>query len=309
MTTRYNGFLIVDKPYGITSRKCVDIVRKTLGKVKAGHTGTLDPFATGVLTVAIGRATKLIPYVNQLDKEYLATLRFGLNTDTEDITGFIRPADIAANMPSLSDIHATLKEFVGTREQRIPDFSARKIQGRRSYRMARKKEIIPSKSKEVTISKLDIIVYQFPVLKFRVTCSTGTYIRALATDIGTALNIPATLTSLRRLRTGVWSLNSALPLEHLMNTENPRHLWNAYNRPMDSAVTYPEIVLNTSDSLRFRNAVPVSISVADQIHSSEIASYLKVYSEDKLFLGIGRIFHPGNSQTVLKIERLIDISS
>lgn len=201
------GFLNINKPGNITSHDVVTILRKSLGIKKIGHSGTLDPFATGVLVIGINEASRLFEYLPS-NKIYLATITFGIETDTNDITGKV--LERLNNFPTIDEIKEKIKEFTGKIKQRPPIFSAVKIDGQRAYNLARKSQINLDdiKEKEVEIYSIDIISYDVEtynntsLLKLKIHCSSGTYIRSIARDLGRALNTCAVLSSLQRIKVG-----------------------------------------------------------------------------------------------------------
>lgn len=211
-----DDLLLIDKPAGMTSHDVVDRVRKIYGTRKVGHAGTLDPFATGLLIVGVGAATKKLTALVGLDKAYEATARLGATSTTFDPEGTI--TDTAWTKPvSREEIERVLDAFRGMHEQKAPLHSAKKIGGKKLYDLARAgtatEEMRPVKI--VTISTLEITDYAWPTLSFRVACSSGTYIRSLADDIGRALGCGAYLTELRRTRIGAYSLDRAVTLDNL----------------------------------------------------------------------------------------------
>lgn len=213
--------LLIDKPAGMTSHDVVDRVRKIFGTRRVGHAGTLDPFATGLLIVGVGTATKKLTALVGLDKTYEATARLGVTSDTFDIEGVktevvgVEPPH--ASIPTREAIEHVLSSFRGGYEQKAPLHSAKKIGGKKLYDLARAgtatEEMRPVKM--VTIPELEIIEYAWPDLSFRVSCSSGTYIRSLADDIGRALGCGAYLTELRRTKIGTFSLDQAVKLDNL----------------------------------------------------------------------------------------------
>ncbi|HSG32101.1 MAG TPA: tRNA pseudouridine(55) synthase TruB [Thermodesulfobacteriota bacterium] len=213
-----NGILILDKPSGITSAKALDKAKKVIGANKAGHTGTLDPFATGVLTVCLNEATKLIPYLNENIKEYEAVLKLGQRTDTLDLTGEVTQSVAKIDVP-ISEIQRVINCYIGDTEQVPPDFSAVKIEGRRLYKYARKKINVKKPKRKIHIEKIEILDYYNPFIKISVKCSKGTYIRSLADDIGADLKVFAHLVELKRVKSGVFCINSSYSLDDVQNGE------------------------------------------------------------------------------------------
>ncbi len=210
----FHGVLIIDKPRGLVSMRAVERVRRVLRTKRAGHAGTLDPAATGVLPVCLGQATKLASLLLDGDKEYLATVRLGLETDTYDLEGrTLRRAEVPSLTPG--EIEAALGTFRGTIRQRPPVFSAIRHQGERLYKKARRGEVVQVPEREVAIYELELISSEPPDLELRVVCGKGTYIRSLAADLGRALGCGGALAALRRTRVGSLALDRAVTLEEL----------------------------------------------------------------------------------------------
>ena len=213
--TAPSGILLVDKPSGMTSHDVIYAVRRALGTRQAGHTGTLDPLATGLLAVMVGRAVKASPYLSAERKEYSAGIRFGVETDTEDITG---------NVISEMDVSFTEEEVrsacdapTGQIEQIPPMYSAKKVGGKKLYELARQGLTVSRTSQKVTVYSIDLVSSTAPSrdFRFRVSCSAGTYIRTLCADMGRILGCGAVMTSLRRLSAGPMSVDGAVGLDEL----------------------------------------------------------------------------------------------
>ncbi len=209
------GILLMDKPAGCTSFDVLRRAKKALRVRKIGHLGTLDPFATGLLPLCIGEATKLAPFLMPEPKTYRGTVKLGEDTDTQDLTG-----RVTARSEKLPDADEALKaaaRFVGEIEQVPPVYSAVHYQGQRAYKLARRGEKVDLPSRKVTIYRLEVEAVALPEVAITVTCSQGTYIRALAADLGAALNCGGHLTALRRLAVGAFRVEEALPLAALEN--------------------------------------------------------------------------------------------
>jgi tRNA pseudouridine55 synthase len=206
--------VLVDKPAGKTSHDIVQHVRRTLGIRAAGHTGTLDPFATGLLVVLVGRATRLARFVESQPKTYLATGRLGIRTTTDDLTGEVIGSESAALLPETL-MRDTLARFLGTQPQRPPQFSAKQVGGERSYRKARRGEAVDLADVAITVHAIALLAYRPPEFDFRVTASAGTYVRAIARDLGDQLGVGAHLTRLRREAIGSLRVENAVSLERL----------------------------------------------------------------------------------------------
>lgn len=209
-----NTILLVDKVSGPTSFDAVRFVRRYFGKLAVGHAGTLDPFATGLLVVMTGKATKLSDFLTGGEKHYLAEIELGKTTDTLDRTGQVIREEA---IPPLTDagIDAALKSFVGTWMQTPPMFSAKKVQGVRLYQLARKQIEVPRSPVPVEIRVLERLEYSGNILKVRVECSKGTYVRSLAEAIGERLGTVAHLRELRRTGSGAFSLEDGAPLSEI----------------------------------------------------------------------------------------------
>ena len=213
--------MLVDKPAGPTSHDVVARVRRLLGTRAAGHTGTLDPFATGLLVVLVGKATRLARFVEQRSKTYFASARLGTRTTTDDLTGtaIAPPAGPdawtgrSAEPASRQAVEAALKSFVGPRKQRPPAFSAKRVGGERSHAKARRGEAVELAESDVMIHSVELVGYDYPDFSFRTVVSAGTYIRALARDLGERLGMGAHLTALRREAIGDLRVEQAVPLE------------------------------------------------------------------------------------------------
>ena len=215
----YEEIFLIDKPAGMSSFGVVARVRRKLRethgkKVKVGHTGTLDPFATGLLIILAGKATKKSDEFLKKDKEYEATILLGKTSTTGDIEGEI--SDVSEKVPSLDEVKKACEKFVGEIEQTVPVFSAVKINGERAYKLARKGKEVEMPTRKVTIFSLEILEYKYPELKIRTHVSSGTYIRTLGEDIGKALETGAYLTALRRTKIADYSVEDALKLDDFM---------------------------------------------------------------------------------------------
>ncbi len=225
-----DGFLVVQKPAGMTSHDVVARVRRVLGTRKVGHAGTLDPMATGVLVIAVGWATRLLEFVVSDSKGYDAVIELGRTTDTDDVTGTTLQTFSGAQneFPSLEEVKTILQDFIGEIEQVPPAYSAIKLQGKTAYSRARAGEVVEMPTRKVLISRADIQDYTPPFLHLQVECGSGTYIRSLARDIGERLNVGGTLSALHRFRSGHWrdadsvsldtlSPQDVLPVEHIIS--------------------------------------------------------------------------------------------
>lgn len=255
-----NGALLVDKPAGITSHDVVAIVRRALGTRTVGHTGTLDPFATGLLVVLVGKATRLARFLDGFEKEYEAVVRLGQGSDTDDATGSLG-SRVEGRGPSLEEVRGALGSFLGPQMQLPPTFSAKKIDGQRAYDRARKGEEVVLKPVEITVHSLDLLRYAWPDVTLRGVVSTGTYLRSLARDLGTKLGMPAHCAELRRTRIGRFRVEEALALEAVQGGEAQGRR-DAGLIPMLEVVAHlPNQDLGEGEFAFIRNGRPVPATV------------------------------------------------
>jgi len=211
-----DGTILIDKPVDMTSFGVVARVRRVLSqqqgkKVKVGHTGTLDPFASGLMIIVVGKECKNAEHYSKLDKVYEATIHLGQSSTTGDREGEI--TNVSDRVPADYEIDAALAQFIGTITQRPPIYSAIKIDGQRAYKLAREGKVVDMPERSITIHSLDLIDYTYPELKVRTHVSSGTYIRTLAEDIGRHLGTSAYCTQLRRTAIGEWKIDNAQTLE------------------------------------------------------------------------------------------------
>jgi tRNA pseudouridine55 synthase len=208
-----DGVLVIDKQEGLTSHDVVATARRTLGEKRIGHTGTLDPLATGVLPLACGRATRLVRFLTASDKEYEATILFGVTTDTLDVTG--EETGRSGRTPSRDEVVAALRTFEGEQMQVPPAYSAKKVAGRRAYELARRDEPVVLDPVRVRVSRIELVEYGHDRCSISLTCSPGFYVRALVRDLGERCGTGATLEALRRTRSGDFTLDEAISLDGL----------------------------------------------------------------------------------------------
>lgn len=249
-----DGYLVINKEAGLSSHAVVGRVRRLTGQKKAGHTGTLDPFATGVLPVALGTATRTIQFLDESNKEYRAVMRLGETTDTQDCTGTVL---VRRDWRFLSDamIHDVAHHFTGLQLQIPPMYSAIKQDGVPLYKIARKGGEVPREARSITIYSLVIDNLSLPDVTFTVRCSRGTYVRTLAHDMGEALGSGAHLVSLARTRSGPFALDSAVTLEQLAELTVHGALGSALIDPQNLLSHIPALELETSSRERLFNGV------------------------------------------------------
>ena len=255
-----SGILVVDKPVGLTSHDVVQIIRDGTGIRRAGHTGTLDPRASGVLVVLIGPAVRLSEYVSASDKRYQAIIRLGSSTDTYDAEGrFTRESSKPLEVTE-EQFETTLKGFIGEIEQIPPAYSAIKVKGRHAYDMARKGEEVELEPRKIQVFHLEVLEWAPPEVVIEAHCSSGTYVRSLANDVGNALGCGAYLVGLRRTKSGRFSLRDATPLRKLQEAFTAGN-WYQYLIPAAEALGDWEILeLNPDqvDEVRHGHRVPAA---------------------------------------------------
>ncbi|HCC22011.1 tRNA pseudouridine(55) synthase TruB [Candidatus Uhrbacteria bacterium RIFOXYC2_FULL_47_19] len=223
-TIEPTGFLLIDKPTSMTSHDVVQVVRRVTGIRRVGHGGTLDPFATGLLVIGVGRAStrELQSFIGK-EKEYEAIMRLGAVSDTQDRDGRINETN--QPFPTETQFQEALSGFKGTINQIPPMYSAKQVGGRRLYELARAGQVIERQPVEIQISELELLSFDLPLIKFRVRCSAGTYVRTLAHDLGQVLGCGAYLVELRRTAVGNIRVSDALPLNDLTKETWIRQLW------------------------------------------------------------------------------------
>jgi tRNA pseudouridine55 synthase len=209
-----DGVLVVDKPAGLTSHDVVAAVRRALGESRIGHTGTLDPLATGVLPLAIGRATRLVRFLTASDKDYDATIRFGVTTDSYDVTG--AETSRSGRVPEPDDIERALGALRGEYLQMPPAYSAKKVGGKRAYAMARRDEVVELTAVPVTVSRAELLARDGNTARLRLTCSAGFYVRSFAHALGEMTGAGACLEALRRTRSGEFRIEEAVTLDQII---------------------------------------------------------------------------------------------
>lgn len=275
---RIDGVLFIDKPVGLTSNGVLSAVKRLYNADKAGHTGTLDPFATGLLPVALGEATKFSGHLLDADKTYLATMRLGVTTTTGDIEGEVRqrrPVQV-----SDAQLAAALARFTGPISQIPPMYSALKRDGKPLYEYARAGETVEREPRKVTIHALDLVAREGDSAIFRVACSKGTYVRTLAEDIGEALGCGAHLTALRREATGGFGLDGALTLDALQAMDLPARM--AALHPNDALVAaLPVLELDALLAARLRQGQRLPVQSAPGL--------MRAYGPQARFLGLVRV--------------------
>lgn len=259
------GLLNVNKSAGMTSRDVVNRVQRIVRPSKAGHAGTLDPLAEGVLVICIGAATRLIQYVQQMPKRYTGTFLLGRQSDTEDVEGEVIEL-VDPPQPSPAEIENVLPQFIGTIQQRPPAYSALKVGGRRAYDLARAGQLVELEPRPITITDIRLVKYEYPELVLDVTCGSGTYIRSLGRDIAEALGTAAVMSALTRTAIGEFRLEQACRLDQLTAESIAEHLLP----PLTAVAALPQIQLNDDEARRLGNG----LTIADRfdLKDNEIAA-------------------------------------
>jgi tRNA pseudouridine55 synthase len=261
MNNAISGVIVVDKPIGMTSHDVVQVIRNGTNIRRAGHTGTLDPRASGVLVILIGPAVRLSEYVSASDKRYQAVLRLGTTTDTFDADGHVTSSK-EVNVTE-TQFEEALKTFVGEIEQVPPPFSAIKINGRKAYEMARKGEEVDLAPRKIQVYNLDLLEWAPPEVVIDVYCSSGTYVRSLANDLGAMLGCGASLTGLRRTKSGRFTLRDAVPLRKLREAFIDG-TWYQYLIPAAEALSdWPAVELTSEqvEAIRHGHRIPAETTI------------------------------------------------
>jgi tRNA pseudouridine55 synthase len=271
-----SGVLVVDKPVGMTSHDVVQAIRNGTGIRRAGHTGTLDPRASGVLVILVGPAVRLSEYVSASDKRYQAVIRLGASTDTYDADGrFTQQSNIPINVTE-QQFEETLKQFVGEIEQTPPPYSAVKVQGRRAYDMARQGEEVDLAPRKITVHHLEVLEWAPPEVVVDVHCSSGTYVRSLANDMGNALGCGAYLVGLRRTKSGRFSLRDATPLRKLQEAFQTGKWYQLLIPAAEALGDWPAIELDPDqvEAIKHGHRIPAAEDATGRVRGVSMAGEL-----------------------------------
>ena len=277
------GILVVDKTAGVTSFDAVALVRRRLGLKRVGHAGTLDPDATGVLPMLLDEATKLMAYLADQDKEYVATLRLGVTTDTGDTSGRV-VAEAPVGDVDRAQVEAACRPFLGRIKQVPPMYSAVHHGGRRLYELAREGVEVVREPREVVIHAIEVQEVAPPDVGLRVVCGKGTYLRTLAADLGAALGCGAAVRRLVRTRVGPFQLADAVSWEALTVEEAPA-LWARVQPPAAALADWPAIRLDARAMSRFEHGQPVELAPA----RTPSGTLVRVHAGDGRLLGVGEV--------------------
>lgn len=271
-----NGIVIVDKPQGWTSQDVTARLRRVYATRRIGHGGTLDPMATGVLPVFVGRATRGVEFFEHAEKTYETLLLLGRTTDTQDVTGTVLAEKTVRLSPA--DIEEVLPRFRGDILQVPPMYSALKVNGKKLYELARKGQEVERQPRPITIFELTNLGFDGTRLSLRVKCSKGTYIRTLCQDIGEALGCGGCMEALRRVRAGEYGIEDAVPLEKLLESETPER----YLRSLDTMFAHcPAVTLTANQEKRCRNGNPFSSPLPQGTY--------RAYSQSGEFLMLAKV--------------------
>ena len=274
-----SGVLPVEKGPGVTSFQVVAYLRRLLGAPKIGHGGTLDPEATGVLPILIGEATKLTPYLTEMDKEYLATVRLGVSTTTQDLTGSVLETRAVPDVDRAA-VEEVLHRFVGVIDQVPPMYSALRRGGRRLYELAREGITVEREARPVTVHRIELEKFALPEFTLRIRCGKGTYVRTLAADVGAALGCGGALAALVRTRVGPYALEAAVSWTELRQPPD-RDALRARILPSDSALSgLPPVRLDESRATKFVHGQTVPAPDAAE-------GLVRIYSAAGPCLGVG----------------------
>ena len=271
-----NGIVIIDKPQGWTSQDVTARLRRVFNTRRIGHGGTLDPMATGVLPVFVGRATRGVEFFEHAEKTYETVLRLGMTTDTEDISGNVLTEQDA--FVTGEELEAVLEKFRGEILQVPPMYSALKINGQKLVDMARKGKTVERQPRPITIHELTLLGMEAEGIRLRVRCSKGTYIRTLCKDIGEALGCGGCMAALRRVQAGEYTIDEAVPLLQLLDEAEPEK----FLRPVDSMFrNYPAVTLSEKQALRCRNGNSFSMKLAEGTY--------RAYDQNGEFLMLAKV--------------------
>ncbi len=280
-----NGILTINKPSGITSHDVVARARGILHERRIGHTGTLDPLATGVLVLCVGSATRIAQFLEAGEKEYRAIMRLGVTTDTLDAQGSILRSG-HYTPPDRQSIIDAMKGFIGPIMQRPPAYSAIKVAGVPSYKLARKGNAVVLAPRRVTLSSVELTAYEDPYVHFSVRCSKGFYIRTLCADLGDVLGMGAHLSNLKRTRSGRFTLQQAITLEQLHDLVTDNREGTAITSIDDALDAFPAVPVNDADAIRIQHGNRISLCNSNTVPNQSI---VRIHNNAGSLLAIGKL--------------------
>ena len=283
-----NGIIIINKSKGLSSSRVGHKVRKMLDLKKVGHLGTLDPMATGVLPLCVNEGTKLVQFLSDVDKEYVATLKLGIETDTQDSEGNI--LKISEEIPTdLDAIRSVVQGFKGEFFQIPPMYSALKHRGVPLYKLARKGESVPRQERRVVVYDIDILEVNIPYVTFRLVCSGGTYVRTLCHDIGQKLSCGAHMTSLKRTRSGPFHINQALEIEDIGCFVCKGAVEEYLVSPKDALIGLTEVIVSEELVNKVKNGVQIKANDISEIDMPDFKAgqKIKIISPRGVLVGVG----------------------
>jgi len=310
-----DGILVINKPSGMTSHDVIIQLRRILQEKKIGHTGTLDPDATGVLPVCIGRATKIIQFLEDKEKGYEGTITFGVTTDTMDAKGQIIKVSDSSQLKQ-DDVSQVFNNFVGEISQIPPMVSAIKVNGKRLYELARQGKTVDRMPRKIHIYDLQLLRFykekipdidpskSFSKADFRVLCSRGTYVRSLASDVGDSFGCGAHLSRLVRTRSGRFTIDCSIELEAIRN--DPQKAISALQSIDDALSFMPSIIVSGSGSKRFLNGVLLDISDILINKDETLDTLVRIHDKAEKLLGIARVTQSGLDEIVYKPIKILE---
>ncbi len=281
-----DGVLNINKPSGVTSHDVVESVRRILHERRIGHTGTLDPLATGVLVLCAGRATKIAQYLEAGEKEYKATMRLGVTTDTLDADGLVQETK-SYTPPDRRKIIEVLHGFIGSIMQRPPAYSAVKVAGVPSYKLAREGRAALLEPRPVTIFSIELTAFEDPVASLTVACSKGVYIRTLCAEIGDALGMGAHLIGLERTRSGRFSIDRAISLDQLQEMMAAGSAEQALTPIDDALAAFPVISISEAETVRVLHGNQISCPLS--FANVAAGGHVRLHSPSGRLLGLARV--------------------
>jgi tRNA pseudouridine55 synthase len=291
------GILNINKPAGCSSRHVVDRVERVVRPSKAGHAGTLDPLASGVLVICVGQATRLVPYVQQMPKRYRATFLLGRQSATDDVEGDV--AEIGgAPQPTRNLIDETLPQFLGDIEQVPPAHSAVKVGGRRAYRLARAGKVVEISPRLVTIHRLTIRRYEYPELELDIECGSGTYVRSLGRDLAAVLGTSAVMSALQRTAIGEFQIEEALALKDITAHAVAKHMLPA----MRAVADLPRVTISEAQQTELHHGRPINIPPTVVMPGSNASNELAAMTSNGQLTAILRAKESGELWPALNFD-------